>query len=112
MNLVALAGRLARPSEERVLPSGSRMVTYQLTVPRVDARAESVPVVWFDPPANAVDHDVDDELVVVGRVRRRFFQAGGLQSRTEVVADAVVAARQTKRVRRLLDGLVREPEAP
>jgi hypothetical protein len=33
-------------------------------------------------------------------VRRRFFQAGGTtQSRTEVVADAVVPARQAKRAR-------------
>jgi single-strand DNA-binding protein len=36
--------------------------------------------------------------VVVGRVRRRFYRAGGAtQSRTEVVAETVVAARQAKR---------------
>jgi single-strand DNA-binding protein len=36
---------------------------------------------------------------VVGRVRRRFFRAGGTtQSRTEVVADTVVPATQAKRV--------------
>jgi single-strand DNA-binding protein len=36
----------------------------------------------------------------VGRVRRRFFRAGGTtQSRTEVVADSVVPARQAKRAR-------------
>jgi single-strand DNA-binding protein len=103
MNLVALIGRLARPAEERTLPSGDRMVSYQLTVPRADARAETVPVVWFEAPAHAVDHAVDDELVVVGRVRRRFFHSGGLQSRTEVVADAVVPRRQTKRARQLLE---------
>jgi single-strand DNA-binding protein len=108
MNLVALIGRLARPAEERTLPSGDRMVSYQLTVPRPDARAETVPVVWFEAPAHAVDHDVDAELVVIGRVRRRFFHAGGLQSRTEVVADAVVPRRQAKRARALLERAAQE----
>jgi single-strand DNA-binding protein len=103
MNLVALIGRLARPAEERSLPSGDRLVSYQITVPRPDAKAESVPVVWFNPPARAVDHAVDDELVVVGRVVRRFFHAGGgVQSRTEVVADVVVPRRQTRRARQAL----------
>jgi len=99
-NVVVLAGKLARPAEARELPSGDRLVAYEITVPREGSRAESVPVVWFDAPASAADHDVDEHVVVVGRVRRRFFRAGGsTQSRTEVVADAVVGARQAKRVR-------------
>lgn len=99
-NLVVLAGRLARPAEMRELPSGDHLVAYELTVPREGGRAESVPVVWFEAPASAADHDVDEQVVVVGRVRRRFFRAAGsTHSRTEVVADAVVAARQAKRVR-------------
>jgi len=37
-------------------------------------------------------------MLVVGRVRRRFFRAGGsTQSRTEVVAEAVVNAKHAKR---------------
>ena len=41
------------------------------------------------------------EVVVVGSVRRRFFRAGGAtQSRTEVVAEQVVAARRGRDVRR------------
>ena len=97
-NVVVLAGRLARPAEVRQLPSGDRLVAFEITVPREGARAESVPVVWFEPPAGAADHDVDEQVVVVGRVRRRFFRtAGSTQSRTEVVADAVVAVRQAKR---------------
>jgi single-strand DNA-binding protein len=97
-NVALLIGRLARPAEPRDLPSGDRLVQYEVTIPRETGRAESVPVVWFDAPASAGDYDVDEKVVVVGRVRRRFFQAGGrTQSRTEVVADAVVRARQTKR---------------
>jgi len=97
-NLVVLIGRLARPAELRELPSGDRLVAYELTVPREGERAESVPVVWLGAPASAGDHDVDERLVVIGRVRRRFFRAGGAtQSRTEVVAEAVVNARHAKR---------------
>ena len=51
MNVVALVGRLARPAEERVLPSGDRLVAYEVTVPREGERAETVPVVWFEAPA-------------------------------------------------------------
>ncbi len=99
-NLVVLAGRLARPAETRELPSGDRLVAYEITVARPGSRAESVPVVWFEAPARAADLDVDEPVVVVGRVRRRFFRSGGAtQSRTEVVAETVVAARQAKRVR-------------
>ena len=37
--------------------------------------------------------------MVVGRIRRRFFQSGGAtQSRTEVVADVVLPVGQAKRV--------------
>ena len=45
MNVVALVGRLARPAEERVLPSGDRLVAYEVTVLREGERAETVPVV-------------------------------------------------------------------
>ena len=102
-NVVVLIGRLARPAEVRELPSGDRLVTYEVTVDREGERAETVPVVWFGAPASAVDHDVDERLVVVGRVRRRFFRTGsGTQSRTEVVAEAVVNARHGKRAAAVL----------
>ncbi len=111
-NIVTVLGRLARPAEERLLPSGDRLVHLELTVTRPGERAESVPVVWFDPPASALELDVDTEVVVVGRVRRRFFRTGGsTQSRTEVVADRVVPARQLKRVRAALADAVGRLEA-
>jgi single-strand DNA-binding protein len=97
-NVAVVIGRLARPAEPRDLPSGDRLVQYEVTIPSETGRAESVPVVWYDAPASAGDYDVDERVVVVGRVRRRFFQAAGrTQSRTEVVADSVVPARQAKR---------------
>lgn len=98
MNVVVLQGSLTRPAELRSLPSGDSLVGLEVTVPRAEGRAESVPVVWPDAPAAAADLDVGEKVVVVGRVRRRFFRSGGAtQSRTEVVADVVVPARKTKR---------------
>jgi single-strand DNA-binding protein len=111
-NLVVLIGRLARPPEQRQLPSGDLLVAFEVTVPRPGERAETVPVVWFEAPASATDLEVDASVVVVGRVRRRFFRAGGsTQSRTEVVADAVVSARHVKRARSALEAATRRLEA-
>jgi single-strand DNA-binding protein len=102
-NLVVLVGRLARPAEQRELPSGDRLVAYEVTVARPGDRAESVPVVWLGAPSSAADLDVGALVLVVGRVGRRFFRAGGTtQSRTEVVADVVVPTRLAKRARAAL----------
>ena len=98
MNIVVLRGRTARPAEQRLLPSGDRLLGLEVTVAREGEKAETVPVVWFEAPAAAA-FDADTEVVVVGRVRRRFFRAGGAtQSRTEVVAEVVLPARQVRRV--------------
>lgn len=105
INLVALEGTLSRPAERRELPSGGQLVSLDVTVRRDGGRAETVPVVWPDAPAWASALDAGTQVVVVGRVRRRFFSAGGAtQSRTEVVADAVVKASSSRRARALLAG--------
>ena len=118
MNVVVLAGRLSGPPIDRVLESGTRLLSLQVTTQAPDERAESVPVAWFDPQAGALDMEEGDEVVVVGRVRRRFFRTGaGTQSRTEVVADRIVPARRAASVRtalasaveRLATGLDPEP---
>ena len=98
MNIVVLQGALSRPPESRDLPSGDRLVTYEVTTRSPDRPADSVPVVWFEAPARAVQLEAGAEVVVAGRVRRRFYRAGGATlSRTEVVAHVVVPARQRKR---------------
>ena len=98
MNVVILHGVLSRPPEERALPSGDRIVAYEVTIRAEGAAAESVPVTWLDPPAKASTLDRGTAVVVTGRVRRRFFRAGGATaSRTEVVADAVIPVSQRKR---------------
>lgn len=106
INVAVVRGRLSRPAELRMLPTGSTLLGLEVTVRREGAeRAESVPVVWHDAPASATALDAGDEVVVVGHVARRFFRAGGsTQSRTEVVASAVVPTRNAKRVQILLRG--------
>jgi single-strand DNA-binding protein len=106
MNVVILYGVLSRPAELRVLPSGDALVNYEVTTRDDDGRADTVPVTW----AGAQDKDMFDagvEVVVTGRVRRRYFRAGGAtQSRTEVVADVVVRKGDSRRVQRALDKAV------
>jgi single-strand DNA-binding protein len=104
MNVVVLRGHLSRPPESRQLPSGAQLVTYEVTVDREGSRAETVPVVW-EADGAPTDLEPDTEVVVVGRVRRRFFRAGGsTQSRTEVVAEGLVPARLVKRADRPVAG--------
>ena len=112
VNLAVVHGRLTRPAQLRVLPSGQRLLSLELSVAGPEQRAESVPVAWIDAPASASALDVDQHVIVVGRVRRRFFRAGGLtQSRTEVVADTVVPARHVKRARAVVAGAVSRLES-
>ncbi len=99
MNMVTLLGRLSRPAEQRLLPSGDRLVALEVTLNGPEGKDETVPVVWFDAPASATSLDTGRSVMVVGRVRRRFYRANGTtQSRTEVVAETVVPANQTKRI--------------
>jgi single-strand DNA-binding protein len=103
MNIVILRGVLSRPAEQRVLPSGDVVVSYEVRIATDDGPAETVPVVW-SPPAGRGLLAAGDEVVVTGRVRRRFYRAGGAtQSRTEVVAHAVARAADGRRVRRLVE---------
>jgi len=100
-NIVVLRGRLSRPPGRRELPSGDSLAALDLSVPAAPpgGRADSVPLVWFDPPAWVGRLDTGAELVVVGRVRRRFFRSGaGLSSRTEVVVDAAAPPSRPARV--------------
>ena len=55
------------------------------------------------PPRGSTDLDVGDEIVVVGRVRRRFFRAGrATGSRVEIEAEPSSPARDRRRVQAVL----------
>jgi len=104
-NIVVLQGRLSRPPGQRELPSGDTVAALDLSVPAPPGgRADSVPLVWFDPPAWVGRLDTGAELVVLGRVRRRFFRSGaGLASRTEVLVDAATPPGRPARVAALME---------
>lgn len=103
INLVVLRGSLSRPASVTELPSGTRMAALEVTVRQADGPAETVPVSLADPPTWVSELDTGSKLVVLGRVRRRFFRAGGAtQSRTEVVAQRVVQAGNRRRADTLL----------
>ena len=75
MNIAVIRGSLSRDPEMRALPSGDRVVNYEVTV-RDLSPAESVPVVWVEPTKGWDAMVAGDEVVVTGRVRRRFFRTG------------------------------------
>ena len=107
MNIVILHGRLSADPVLRTLPSGQEVMDLQVSIGRTDGPADSVPVVRHDPSAAHRRLAADDHVVVVGRVQRRFFRAGGaLASRTEVVAADMVRATETARVGRVLAAAV------
>lgn len=103
MNVVVLQGKLSRAPEERQLRD-SVLLTYEVTTRDVDGTAATAPVVWFDPPANAWQLEADEEVTVVGEIRRRFFRSNGqTASRTEVVATTVVPTRRKAAASRAID---------
>ena len=103
MNIVVLQGKLSRAPEERQLRE-SVLATYEVTTRSDDGAATTAPVVWFDPPATAWQLDANDDVTIVGEVRRRFFRSNGrTESRTEVVASTVLPTRRKAQVSRALE---------
>ena len=59
-------------------------------LPGGDDRATSVPVTVWDPPAWVESLEPGDAVVVVGKLRRRFYQRpGGVGSRVDVEAELI-----------------------
>jgi single-strand DNA-binding protein len=99
-NVAIVRGACSSAPEIRTLDSGTVLAVVQLTVRSDDGPATSVPVVVWDPPAFVERLDVGDELVVLGRVRRRFYRAGAsAASRVEVEASHVAPGSDRRRVR-------------
>ena len=112
MNVVLLRGRLSSEPRSLDLPSGDVLLRWEVTT-EVDTRKLTVPVAWFEPPRSAQTIGEGDEVVVLGRIRRRFFQArGATVSETEVLAHAATLATRTKNVAKLVDqALAQLPDA-
>ncbi len=102
MNVVVLQGTLSSEPIERTLPTGTNVMNWEVTT-TINGAKKSVPVQWDDPPKNALKIGEGDEVVLLGTIRRRFFQAGGATaSRTEVVASKVAKPSQRVGVSKLL----------
>jgi single-strand DNA-binding protein len=93
VNEVTLVGRMSRPAEEHLLPSGSELWKFRVIVARPPLPASRVTVdaldcvVWTKRPARSVAGWRTGDLVEVkGSLRRRFFAptGGGRVSRCEV----------------------------
>ncbi len=103
LNMVVVIGKLVKPMQVRHLPSGLRLASFDLQVPRSDESTDTVPVALFNSGESTPDWVSGQELLAVGRVRRRFFRVGGTtQSRTEVVADHVFPLAQREDVGQVL----------
>jgi single-stranded DNA-binding protein len=103
MNLAVLIGTLSSAPDRRDLASGDVLVQLQITT-RVDATARSVPVAVLNPPAWVEALGPGEAVVVLGFAHRRFFRTvNGTSSRTEIVAERVARATDSRARTRLFD---------
>jgi hypothetical protein len=124
VNLSVVCGPCSGAPEIRVLESGTRLATFGVRCPggsgrgsggaRADGqraagrgsggkaeadRTTSVPVTVWSPAAWIETLEAGDEVIVVGRLRRRFFQRpGGVGSRVDLEAELVGRARDRRKV--------------
>jgi single-strand DNA-binding protein len=110
VNVSVLRGVISGPPEVRALKSGRRIATLAVRTSAGDGHNTSVPVTVWDPPAWVETLEADDDVLVVGRVRRRFFRtaAGTSGARTDVEAETVARARDRRRLTALLRRVDRE----
>lgn len=101
VNLSVVCGPCSGAPEFRVLESGTRLATFGVRCPGGprDDRTTSVPVTVWDPPAWLETLEAGVPVVVVGRLKRRFFQRpGGVGSRVDLEADLVGRARDSRKI--------------
>ena len=110
VNVSVLRGPISGAPEIRSLKSGRRIATLAVRTTAGDGRNTSVPVTMWDPPAWVETLASDDDVLVVGRVRRRFFRTGtgGSGARTDVEAEVLAQARDRRRLTSSLRRIDRE----
>ena len=93
VNVVVLAGTIAADPVERRMPSGEECTEIRLSVPDPGRRLLPLPVVaWHAEVGKKHLRDLHqgDEVLVFGRLVRRFYRSGaGARSLTEVVASGL-----------------------
>ena len=110
VNLSVVCGPCSGAPEIRVLESGTRLATFGVrcpgggSAPGSGGRAEgdrttSVPVTVWNPAAWIETLEAGEAVIVLGRLRRRFFQRpGGVGSRVDLEAELVGRARDRRKV--------------
>jgi hypothetical protein len=102
LNLAVIRGEVSSQPDVRVLPSEAVLVQLQVTT-RLESETLSTPIAVWNPPGWVEELEPGSEIVVVGRVRRRFFRAAGATaSRVELEADVVARAGDRRSVRAAL----------
>lgn len=87
-NQVSLIGRISGEPIERELPSGDKVVTFRIVVPREEGGVDTIDCsAWTSVLRRKALTMTDSEAAVTGALRRRFWQSGkGVASRYEVEA--------------------------
>ena len=108
VNISVVCGPCSGAPEIRVLESGTRLATFGVRCPGGGAgaaasgegdRTTSVPVTVWNPAAWIETLEAGDVVVVVGRLRRRFFQRpGGVGSRVDLEAELVGRAHDRRKM--------------
>lgn len=100
INLGVVRGLCSDAPDVRELTSGRRLATISVRVKTGDEPATSVPVTVWDPPGWVETIEAGEELLVVGRVQRRFYRSasGATAAKVELVADALARATDRRRV--------------
>jgi single-stranded DNA-binding protein len=100
INLGVVQGTCSDVPDVRELTSGRRLATVSVRVKTGEEPATSVPVTVWDPPAWIETIEAGEELLVVGRIQRRFFRSatGATAAKVELVADALARTGDRRRV--------------
>ena len=103
MDVVVIRGTLLEEPIERTLASGVTVTNWEVRVVESGV-TRVVPVQWEDASRPVQAIGANDEVIVLGLVRRRYFKTGGVTAaRTEVLGR--IAAKPTQKValKRLLE---------
>ena len=111
LNLAIVIGVLTKEPQFRSLSGDTSVASFDLHVNQLGREQDVVPVsltLGDDPDIEAVLTPGQD-LLVIGRVRRRFFRArGATQSRTELVAERVQPLDDEAHMGDLITGIVKD----
>jgi single-strand DNA-binding protein len=112
VNLAVVLGPCSSAPDIRELESGRRIASISVRAHGTGPQATSVPVTVWDPPAWIEELEEGDPVVVVGCVRRRFFQsaAGFRGAKSEVEAKLIGRAHDRRKLAAVLRHADRELE--